>query len=278
MGSFLSCFLQIILLTCLPPLLLGLCAWGGRKLYFLFVGEYPGNPMIIATSALSTPLREGGHALLAIAFWHRIEEICLLDLHNPDGEYGFVEHSYNPRNPISVLGNFFYAFGPVIVGMFAVMVIFLTCFRGVLSPFFSEIAALGEAGAGIAAYVKTTLSFLPSLFTGGEGGWLGKVIGCVLLLSVCLGIHVSPEDAFGAISGFIIYAVLAAVTSGVLCLFDSRVMRIALSALRSFAAAVTAMLLVVLAFVAVLVIIGFFYGLFRGLLAPHRANYPMERK
>ena len=60
--SFLVSFAQILMLCCLPPVLFGLSVWGCRQLYCLFVGEDSGRPLVLAASALSTPLRELGHA------------------------------------------------------------------------------------------------------------------------------------------------------------------------------------------------------------------------
>lgn len=263
--SFLSAFAQIIMLSCLPPVLFGLAVWGCRQVYCLFVGEDSGRPLILAASALSTPLRELGHAMMAVLTLHRIEDFCLLNLYDPDGELGFVEHSYNPRNPIAVLGNFLYALGPVVTGLGTVLLVFLICFRGVLPPFFEEIAALGEAGAGFGAYAEAALSLIPKMFSTGEAGVFGKIVGCLLLLAICFCAHVTPAELADAVSGFFVFAVLTALSTGILLLFDDRVMRIALSGFRTYATVVTALFLVVLLFAAAAVALGFLFGVARTL-------------
>jgi hypothetical protein len=125
----------------------------------------------------------------------------LLNLNDPNGEFGFVEHSYNPRNPVALLGNFFYALGPVILGLVATLLIFLTCFRGVLPAYVDEIRALGESGAGVGAYLSSVFSLLPKMFTAGNAGAAWRIVGCVLLLLLSLGIHISPAELFEAVSG-----------------------------------------------------------------------------
>lgn len=274
--TLLTCFFEILCLFCLPPVLIGLAVWGCRMLYCFFVGDRSGFTLIKAVSVLSTPLREAGHAMMAVIFWHRVEDMQLLNLNDPDGEFGFVEHSYNPRNPVALLGNFFYAMGPVVLGLVAVSLIFLTCFRGVLPAYFDEIRALGETGAGIGAYLRAAFLLLPKMFTAGEAGVFPRIIGCLLLVLVCLGIHASPSELFEALSGALILAVLAFVASGVMMLFDDRVMRIALSGIRSFSTVVTALYLVVLVFAAGVLLIGALYGVMRTLFNIDRVDISDE--
>ena len=265
MGTFLSCFLQLLLLTCLPPFVFGLAAWGLQWFYRMLVGDRQGRPLLVAVSALSTPLREMGHVLACMLSFHRIEEMRLLDLQAPDGEWGFVEHSYHPRNPIAIFGNFLYALGPVFTGLVAVLIIFFTCFYGVLPPFFEEIRALGEAGAGFGAYVKAALSLIPAMFTAGEAPMVLRIIGCVLLLAVCCGIHISPAEVSDAVGGALIYALLLVPISGILMLFDARVLRMTYDGLRGYATGVTALYAVVLLALAALVVLGFVFGVIRTL-------------
>lgn len=274
--NFLTCFLEILCLFCLPPILIGLAVWGCRRLYCFFVGDRSGFTLIKAASVLSVPLREAGHAMMAVIFWHRVEDLQLLNLNDPDGEFGFVEHSYNPRNPIALLGNFFYAMGPTVLGLVAVSLIFLTCFRGVLPAYFDEIRALGEAGAGIGEYLHVAFLLLPKMFTAGGAGVLPRIIGCTLLILLCFGIHVSPVELFEAFSGTVILALLALAASGVMMLFDDRVMRIALAGIRSFSTVVTALYLVVLVFAAVVLLLGMFYGVLRTLFNIDRVDISDE--
>ena len=268
--NFWTCFVEILCLSCLPLLLIGLAVWGCRELYCFFVGNQSGYRLIKAASVLSIPLREVGHAMMAVIFWHRLEEVQLLNLSDPDGEFGFVEHSYNPRNPIALLGNFFYALGPVVLGLFAVSLIFLTCFHGVLPAYFDEIRALGEVDANVGEYLKAAFSFIPKMFTlGGAAVWL-RILGCVLLLFLCLGIYVSPVEIFEAVSGILILIALMLAVSGVMMLFDDRVMRIALSGFRSFSTVVTALFLVVLVFAVGALVLGAMFGLVRTLFGLDR--------
>lgn len=263
--NFWTCFVEILGLFCFSSVLIGLIVWACRSLYCFFVGNQSGYRLIKAASVLSTPMREVGHAMMAVLFWHRIEDVQLLNIGDPDGEFGFVEHSYNPRNPVALLGNFFYAMGPVVLGLLAVSLIFLTCFHGVLPAYFDEIRALGDAGAGVGEYLKAAFSFIPKMFTLGEAAMWLRVMGCALLVFLCLGIYVSPLELMEAASGIAILVGLVMAASGVMMLFDDRVMRIAIGGLRSFSTVVIALFLVVLVFSAGLLAFGALFGLIRTL-------------
>lgn len=274
--NFWTCFVEILGLFCFPSVLIGLIVWACRSLYCFFVGNQSGYRLIKAASVLSTPMREVGHAMMAVLFWHRVEDVQLLNIGDPDGEFGFVEHSYNPRNPVALLGNFFYAMGPVVLGLLAVSLIFLTCFHGVLPAYFDEIRALGDAGAGVGEYLKAAFSFIPKMFTLGEAAMWLRVVGCALLVFLCLGIYVSPLELMEAASGIAILVGLVMAASGVMMLFDDRVMRIAIGGLRSFSTVVIALFLVVLVFSAGLLALGAVFGLIRTLFNIDPVDAPNE--
>jgi ABC-type tungstate transport system substrate-binding protein len=82
---------------------------------------------------------------------------------------------------------------------------------------------------------------------------------------LCLGIYVSPLELMEAASGIAILVGLVMAASGVMMLFDDRVMRIAIGGLRSFSTVVIALFLVVLVFSAGLLAFGALFGLIRTL-------------
>lgn len=273
MENFLLVYIQVLLLTLAAPIVLGLAVWAIQRLFCYLVGAGVGRPILLGASSLATFLRESGHMCACLIFFHRITDIKLLDLRDPDGELGFVEHSYDPRNPIALLGNLFYALFPVILGLSVVLVILLVSFRGVIGPFFDEVALLGEMGGDFADYARLTWDFLPRMFTERTSGLPSAILGAVLLLAIVLGIHVDPRELVDSFSGAIVYAVLALVVTGIFVFPGERVTRIALGGLRSFAASVTALLLVVLLFAAMLAAFGAVVFLIRtlfGLDAPRR--------
>ena len=86
-----------------------------------------------------------------------------------------------------------------------------------------------------------------------------------LLLAVCFCAHVTPTELMEALGGFVVFSLLAALSTGILLLFDDRVMRIAISGFRTYATVVTALFLVVLLFAVAAIAIGFVFGVIRTL-------------
>ena len=264
MGNFLSLFLQIILCTAVPFLVLGLAVWFLRQVFVQLVGTNSGRPFLIGTFALSTPLREAGHVAMAVLFWHRVEEARFLDLNAVDGEMGYVEHSYHPRNPVALLGNFFFALGPVLLGLAAVLVIFLVCFGGVMEEFFIELSALSGTGT-LADYLRVGVGLIPKMILSDAVGVFPKILGGLLLLLVCMGVFVSLGELLDGLFGAALYAALALVAALTLSLLDTRVQRVATDALRAFATGVLALYLPVLLGVGVLLVLGTIFFLIRKL-------------
>ena len=290
MGTFLSCFLHVLLLTCAPTLAFALALFFCRALFVYLVGEDRRRLLLVAL-APSTPLRELGHAFFAVLFCHRVTDARFLDLHSPDGEIGYVEHSYNPRNPVAILGNFFYILGPLVVGLFAVYTVFWLCFGHVMVDFRAALAAIAEEGGGFAAYLGATLTLPAARFRADVAIPL-KILGFVLLLFLCMGLFVSFSDLVDALSGFALFALLAAVFAAVLSLFDARLRGAVLGGLRAFAVYVTSLWLAVFLAVAVWLAVGLLVFLYRVLFgtrnppaetglreydAPEERGYPDDR-
>ena len=126
MAQFLSYFAQLLLYSLVPFAAFGLLIFCCQRLFCLFVTPRNGKPLLLAVSALSVPVRVAGQAVACFLFAHRIEDICFFDPNAEDGEFGYLDHSYNPKNPLAVVGNFFFAIGPIVMGLFAVLVVALS--------------------------------------------------------------------------------------------------------------------------------------------------------
>ena len=82
----------------------------------------PGGTYLVAW--LGTPVHELGHALFCLIFGHKIEEIRFFKPDKDTGTLGFVYHTWNPKNPWHVLGNFFIGIGPVVLGCAVLFALF----------------------------------------------------------------------------------------------------------------------------------------------------------
>lgn len=68
------------------------------------------------TAIVGTPIHELGHLTMNIIFRHKVDSFKLLQLNAPDGQFGYVKYSYNPKSIYQQIGNFFTALGPIIFG------------------------------------------------------------------------------------------------------------------------------------------------------------------
>lgn len=264
--SFLEYYLQMLLFTAAVPLgfslLIGIC----NKMFCSLVGTGRGRPILLALHAFLTPVREFAHLVAAVMTFHHVGDFCLLNLHDPEGELGFVEHSYNRRNPIAVFGNYLFAVLPAALGLFLSMLTVFVCFRGAFAGLSASTAALVEADAGFLAYAKLAVGFLPAMFRDATTGVFGKIIGALVLLLLSLGVYVSLEDLANALGGIIYYALIVLLFAGVTALFDARARRLILLNFRTFATGVTALFIVVLVFAVAALAVGFLIFLIRTLL------------
>lgn len=263
--TFLEYYLQILIFTAALPVGLGIVVYFCNKAFCSLVGNRLARSVLFGLHVVITPIREFAHLVACIITFHHVSDFCLLNLHDPEGEIGFVEHSYNPKNPIALLGNFLFALLPAALGLFLTFVVVLCCFGGVFADFSASVSALVEEGAGLSAYAGLVLNFFPAMLGDGAVDVPLKIVGCLVLLLLSLGVYVSLDDFFGGLSGAVVYAVLALVLAALTALFDARTRRLVLTATRTFAASVTALYLVVLIFALVALAIGLVIFLIRTL-------------
>ena len=121
--NFFYHFIYLLGIFILASFLVGLCE---KYFYRLFGGK--GRAVCIALGCVGTPLHESGHALMCLLFGHKIRKIVFFQPNSDDGCLGYVEHSYNNRNPYQVIGCFFIAIGPVLLGTAVLTgLLFLLC-------------------------------------------------------------------------------------------------------------------------------------------------------
>lgn len=261
--TFLQYYLQILIFTAVLPLALGIAVYFCNRAFCSLVGYQRGRPILLFLHAVLTPIREFAHLVACIVTFHHVSDFCLLNLHDPEGELGFVEHSYNRKNPIAVFGNYLFAVLPAALGLFLCMLVIITCFGGVLGNLAEGVAVLVEGEAELGEYVRLAADFVPALFRDATGGAASRAIGCVLLLFLSLGVFVSMDDLCNAILGMALYAVGAFLFAGVTALFDARSRRLILTWLRTYATGVTALYLVVLIFAAAMLVLALIFFAFR---------------
>ena len=168
--------------------------WGNRS-----------ETVLDLTSVVGTPIHELGHAIMCIPFCHRITRVKLWAPYAKNGVYGFVEHSYNRRNPWAVLGNLFIGFGPIFSGLGVVVLMLWLCFSMQWTEYLSASRALllGEPSAReIVEGIFSLLCAFPNAFA---ANWGRSALGLLVILSVSLHITLSWADVKGALNALPIY-------------------------------------------------------------------------
>lgn len=266
MANYLSCFWQILLWSIGPLLLCGVAVYVCRTLFTYLSGEERLSRGVLTLAlAPSTPIRVLGSAAMAWLFGHKIHAIRFLDLHDAEGELGYVENSYHPLNPVALLGKLFYAVVPAALTLAVVFLVLLACFGQALPDFMRAAIKLAHEGGAFYEYPALVGDFLRALFVA-DGWWLVlRLLGAALILLLCMGAFVSVFDLLGCFIGTGIYVFLTALFTLALMLFDARAERLFMASLHAYAAVFVGVYAVVL-IAAVLLLLGaaiaFFVRLF----------------
>ena len=244
-------FAETVLCTLGVVVLCGLAVALCQFLFLRLMGGGVGGKIVKVTSIIGTPVHELGHAVMCLLFGHRITEMKLWDPRSTDGTLGYVEHSYNPKNPYKQLGNLFIGVGPVFSGLAVITLFLWLCFPDTLG---AHLALSGDAiasGDGILAVLGESLQMIPRMI--GElsddsihVAW--RVLGLVIMLSVSLHINLSPADVKGAARAIPWYLALALLFSVIVWLCGSDAVAAVSGGLYVFAAYLVSLFSTVLVF------------------------------
>jgi hypothetical protein len=153
---------------------------------------------VLATAWIGTPIHELGHAIMCLLFRHRIIKIKLLQLNDPNGILGYVEHAYNTKSIYQRVGTFFIGLAPVFSGILALIVSMYFLVPSSYEVFQTYMQTKVEAGAinkeTIGAMFLTSFTLLKSLFSFSH--FLNPSFWLFLLLAISISSHIalSPAD------------------------------------------------------------------------------------
>ena len=177
------------------------------QLTFRSLGNAFGPRGTYLVAWLGTPIHELGHALFCLIFLHKIEEIRFFKPDPDTGTLGYVYHTWNPKNPWHVLGNFFIGIGPMVLGCGALFALFYFLIPDSARVWDSIIVGVSdiEKGSSIGSYLAvfqgSVLAIVKLIFTFANLGiWQFWVF---LYLSICIAsnIRLSWADIKGSLSG-----------------------------------------------------------------------------
>ncbi len=167
---------------------------------------------ILATAWLGTPIHELGHAAMCVIFGHKIERIKLLQLNSSDGTLGFVEHSYNNKNIYQRIGNFFIGIGPILSGMFALLVALYLLLPNSINVFEHSLKSDFNYNTMDFSLIKWSLlnsvSLIKFIFTTNNLTKLGFWIFILVAFDISSHIALSKPDIKGAQDGLLTLYIL----------------------------------------------------------------------
>ena len=187
---------------------------------------------------LGTSVHELGHALFAILFGHKINEIVFFSPNNETGSLGSVNHSFNKKSIYQNIGNFFIGIGPILLGsvclffitylLYHVNIIDDTISLNIETFYhFSTIKKVGiQLGNDIFRNIKVIL------FESKDHLWkLVVLLFCVY--SIGSSVTLSPSDINAALKGFL-YFVIVLLLFNLITLWIGSFTQIALIKISSF--------------------------------------------
>jgi hypothetical protein len=199
LGQIASLFLGIVIF--------GLLIHFISQLTFKSLGNTYGPWGTYFVAWLGTPIHELGHALFCLIFGHRIEDMQIFKADPNSDTLGYVYHTWNPKNPYHVLGNFFIGIGPVVLGCAVLFGLFYLLIPDSSSAWHTVITNISSvekgssAGSYLVVFRDSALSIIKLIFTWENLGlWRFWVF---LYLSVCISsnIRLSWADFKGSLAG-----------------------------------------------------------------------------
>ena len=184
------------------------------------------------TGFIGTPIHELAHALMCLIFGHKIKEIKLFQINSADGELGYVNHTYNPRNVYQRAGNFFIGIAPVLVGFLILTGLFYLLMPDIFAACVHEVETVNWSGgvSGFFDKLSDLFGLLFECFTMWQW-WVFVLIGSFIALHMTL----SKADWDGALSGIVLYLILFAAIDIIIALISMDAMNEMTAGILTFA-------------------------------------------
>ena len=169
---------------------------------------------------IGTPVHELSHALMCLAFGHRITDMKVYSFKKRSKTLGYVEHSYNRRNVYHLIGNFFIGIAPIVVGSLVV-----TLFVWLLTPWmYSDmVKAFGDVVSANGAdffveLVKSIVSVFLSFFRLGNFTSWRWWLCIILAFAISIHMEISRSDIKGGLKGLGVIVLILLVVDLVLAI------------------------------------------------------------
>lgn len=237
-------------------LLIALC----RRTFCRILGD-TGAKIILVTGAVGTPIHELSHALMCIIFGHKIVGIKLYQPNSDDGTLGYVNHTFNPKNPYHQIGNFFIGIAPILCGSGVLLLLMYLLVPGVYSGVMSELqfATLLSTDffdiSTYEGYFDLFLGIVSEIFGFTNTGNVFWWIFIVLALMISSHMELSTADIKGGAKGFAMIAVLLLAFDIVMYLVSFSTLESVTETMVSFSSVIAGFLAVSAVFSGIMVLI-----------------------
>jgi hypothetical protein len=190
---------------------------------YLLVRSF-GRRGILLTAWIGTPIHELGHLIQCIIWRHKVTKVKFLQLNNPDGILGFVEHSYNRASIYQQIGNFFIGLGPIFSGIGALVLCMYLLVPDSFTTFQSQIGqptTLQNIDMNLFKTVgDAVIALSKSLFT--VDNLSTPTFWVFLVLAICISSHIalSKADIQNSAHGLVMMFLLLVLINVFTGLFD----------------------------------------------------------
>lgn len=172
-----------------------------------------GNKALMVTGFIGVPIHELSHAIFAVLFGHKIDDIRLLQKPDVNGVLGYVQHSYNQDSIYQQIGNFFIGIAPIFGGTFSIIALM----KFMIPQAYNSFINILIKSLNVSVLNKNTIEGIINSYSG-----LIKVMFSLknfenpyfyifLFISICISSHISLSraDIKGASKGlWIIFLIL----------------------------------------------------------------------
>ncbi|WP_078546700.1 hypothetical protein [Litchfieldia alkalitelluris] len=162
---------------------------------------------VLVTAWIGTPVHEIGHLIQCLLWGHRVTRVRLLQINQPNGVLGYVEHQYNQKSIYHQVGNFFIGIGPILSGIGSLMIAMYLLIPETHELFTSYIQQHASfENLGIEA-LKTAggafITLCTSLFS--FNNLINPLFWIFLIIAICISSHtaLSKEDIRGSAKGLL---------------------------------------------------------------------------
>lgn len=238
-------------------LLITLC----RKAFYKIVGE-SASKIIIATGIIGTPVHELSHALMCVAFGHKITEIKLYKP-DTDGTLGYVNHSYNPRNLYHQIGNFFIGIAPILGGSGVIFLLMYLLVPGIFSEVVDELKFIPLISFNLfeastySASLQIFWDIVEDIFGFTNTGSILWWVFIVLSFMIASHMELSTSDIKGGFKGFLFIAALLLIADIIMYFVSMPALEATTSAMTSFSFIIIGFLAIAGIFAGITVLLAF---------------------